>query len=87
MAFLGQDGWKAGLSVFQLGKVEEMESRLDKVNKEKTQKQMQVDTMQQAMEKLKRKVSSMLSDPSELNWTDGKLTNKCYFLWLPLRLG
>lgn len=57
MAFLGQDGWKAGLSVLQLGKVEGMENMLDKITKEKTQKQMQVDTLQQANEKLKRKVS------------------------------
>ena len=59
MAFVGADGWKSGLTALQTSKVEELESRLEKTSRERTQKQMQIDTLNQALEKQKRKVREM----------------------------
>ena len=59
MAFVGADGWKSGLTALQTAKVEELESRLEKTSRERTQKQMQIDTLNQALEKQKRKVREM----------------------------
>ncbi len=56
MAFLGQDGWKSGLTSEALRKVEELEAKADRLERDRGQKQMRLETVEQALEKQKQKV-------------------------------
>ena len=49
-------GWKEGISIIQLQKVEELERSLNKATNNVSQKQMLIDGLDQFMEKLKQKV-------------------------------
>ena len=49
-------GWKEGISIIQLQKVEELERSLNKAISNVSQKQMLIDGLNQFMEKLKQKV-------------------------------
>ena len=49
-------GWKKGISIIQLQKVEELERSLNKATSNISQKQMLIDGLNQFMEKLKQKV-------------------------------
>ncbi|XP_039467685.1 centromere protein F-like [Oreochromis aureus] len=49
--------WKDGLPGKALQKIQEMEVQLDKMKKEKTQKQFQLDSLEAAIQKQKQKVS------------------------------
>ena len=49
-------GWKKGISIIQLQKVEELERSLNKATSNVSQKQMLIDGLNQFMEKLKQKV-------------------------------
>lgn len=49
--------WKDGLPGKALQKIQEMEAQLDKLKKERTQKQFQVDSLEAALQKQKQKVS------------------------------
>lgn len=49
--------WKDGLPGKALQKIQEMEVQLDKVKKERTQKQFQLDSLEAALQKQKQKVS------------------------------
>lgn len=49
--------WKDGLPGKALQKIQEMEVHLDKLKKERTQKQFQVDSLEAALQKQKQKVS------------------------------
>ena len=57
MAFMGQDSWKSGLPSSALTKIEELESKADKLNRERMQRTRMVETLEQALEKQKKKVS------------------------------
>jgi len=59
MAFLGTDGWKSGLPPLALNKIGELESAQDKLNKERAQKQMRIETLEQTIEKLRKKVRNL----------------------------
>jgi hypothetical protein len=56
MAFMGEESWKAGLSGFQLSKVTDLETQLTRTKKERSEKLMQFEILQQTLEKQKRKV-------------------------------
>uniref|UniRef100_A0AAZ1WYY3 Centromere protein Cenp-F N-terminal domain-containing protein n=1 Tax=Oreochromis aureus TaxID=47969 RepID=A0AAZ1WYY3_OREAU len=49
--------WKDGLPGKALQKIQEMEVQLDKMKKEKTQKQFQLDSLEAAIQKQKQKVN------------------------------
>uniref|UniRef100_A0A3P9P0P9 Centromere protein Cenp-F N-terminal domain-containing protein n=1 Tax=Poecilia reticulata TaxID=8081 RepID=A0A3P9P0P9_POERE len=49
--------WKDGLPGKALQKIQEMEIQLDKLKKERTQKQFQLDSLEAALQKQKQKVS------------------------------
>ena len=49
--------WKDGLPGKALQKIQEMEVQLDKLKKERTQKQFQMDSLEAALQKQKQKVS------------------------------
>lgn len=50
--------WKDGLPGKALQKIQEMEVQLDKLRKERTQKQFQLDSLEAALQKQKQKVSA-----------------------------
>uniref|UniRef100_A0A3Q2Y1U1 Centromere protein Cenp-F N-terminal domain-containing protein n=1 Tax=Hippocampus comes TaxID=109280 RepID=A0A3Q2Y1U1_HIPCM len=56
MSWAGEE-WKDGLPGKALQKIQEMEVQLDKVKKERTQKQFQLDSLEAALQKQKQKVS------------------------------
>ncbi len=58
MAFVGQDGWKSGLSSMALTKIEELESQNEKLKRDRGQKQMRLETLLQTLEKQTKKVRS-----------------------------
>lgn len=49
--------WKDGLPGKALQKIQEMEVQLDKLKKERTQKQFQLDSLEASLQKQKQKVS------------------------------
>lgn len=49
--------WKDGLPGKALQKIQEMEVQLDKLKKERSQKQFQLDSLEAALQKQKQKVS------------------------------
>lgn len=51
--------WKDGLPGKALQKIQEMESQLDKLKKERQQKQFQMDSLEATLQKQKQKVSYM----------------------------
>ena len=55
--FAASDAWKSDLSGVTLKKVEELEAKLEKANKERNQRQMKNETLEQALDKQKQKVS------------------------------
>lgn len=50
--------WRDGLSGKALQKVQEFESQLDKLKKERQQKQFQVESLEAALQKQKQKVGT-----------------------------
>ena len=56
MAFMGDESWKSGLSGYQLSKVTDLEGQLTRTKKERAEKLMQLEILQQTLEKQKRKV-------------------------------
>lgn len=59
--------WKDGLPGKALQKIQEMEVQLDKLKKERTQKQFQLESLEAAMQKQKQKVSGQIRNG--LNYT------------------
>uniref|UniRef100_A0A3B3YKK2 Centromere protein Cenp-F N-terminal domain-containing protein n=1 Tax=Poecilia mexicana TaxID=48701 RepID=A0A3B3YKK2_9TELE len=55
--------WKDGLPGKALQKIQEMEAQLDKLKKERTQKQFQLDSLEAALQKQKQKVSFHSQQP------------------------
>lgn len=52
--------WKDGLPGKALQKIQEMEVQLDKLKKERTQKQFQLESLEAALQKQKQKVSGQI---------------------------
>lgn len=63
--------WKDGLPGKALQKIQEMEGQLDKLKKEKTQKQFQLDSLEATLQKQKQKVSAH----DECGWILGGALN------------
>ena len=57
---MGEESWKSGLTGFQLTKISDLETQLAKLKKERGEKSMQVEILQQTIEKQKRKVRFFL---------------------------
>ena len=53
---MGDESWKSGLSGYQLTKVTDLEGQLTRTKKERAEKLMQLEILQQTLEKQKRKV-------------------------------
>lgn len=51
--------WKDGLSGKALQKIQEFESQLDKLKKERQQKQFQLESLEAALQKQKQKVTNL----------------------------
>ena len=62
MAFLGQEGWKAGLPNAALAKIEDMETQITKLNREKTQRTLRQESLEQSMEKQKQRVGEKIHE-------------------------
>ena len=56
MAFLGQEGWKSGLSAAQLAKVDAIQTENERLAKEVSQKKLKLENVEQELEREKRKV-------------------------------
>lgn len=52
--------WKEGLSPRVLQKIQELESQVDKLKKERQQRQFQLESLEVALEKQKQKVMEIL---------------------------
>lgn len=59
--------WKDGLPGKALQKIQEMEVQLDKLKKERTQKQFQLESLEAALQKQKQKVSAQIRNGSNHN--------------------
>ena len=77
MAFLGQDGWKSGLSAQALSKIEELEAKTARLEKDRAQKQMRAESMEQQMEKHKAKMDEEKNRAGELNREMTALRESC----------
>ncbi|CAL8403773.1 unnamed protein product [Boreogadus saida] len=69
--------WKDGLPAKALQKILEIEGQLDKLKKERTQKQFQLDSLEAALQKQKQKVDSERSDASHLIRENQTLLESC----------
>ncbi|XP_039467688.1 centromere protein F-like [Oreochromis aureus] len=69
--------WKDGLPGKALQKIQEMEVQLDKMKKEKTQKQFQLDSLEAAIQKQKQKVDSERPERSALKRENQSLVESC----------
>uniref|UniRef100_A0A8C4ZIH5 Centromere protein F n=1 Tax=Gadus morhua TaxID=8049 RepID=A0A8C4ZIH5_GADMO len=69
--------WKDGLPAKALQKILEIEGQLDKLKKERTQKQFQLDSLEAALQKQKQKVDSERSDASHLKRENQTLLESC----------
>lgn len=59
--------WKEGLSTRALQKIQELESQLDKLKKERQQRQFQLDSLEAALQKQKQKVIYNTSYPVHIH--------------------
>ncbi|KAG7251002.1 hypothetical protein CRUP_034491, partial [Coryphaenoides rupestris] len=69
--------WKDGLPAKAMQKIQEMEGQLDKLKKDRTQKQFQLDSLEAALQKQKQKVDSERSDASTLKRENQTLVESC----------
>ncbi|KAK2854193.1 hypothetical protein Q5P01_006854 [Channa striata] len=69
--------WKDGLPGKALQKIQEMEVQLDKLKKEKNQKQFQLDSLEAALQKQKQKVDSERTEISALKRENQGLVESC----------
>ena len=78
MAFLGEDGWKSGLSVLQQNKVSTLEKERELYKNEVDKNKMNADFLTQTLEKEKRRAEDEKSEKSivqkELQELSEKLT-------------
>ncbi|XP_063040363.1 centromere protein F isoform X2 [Engraulis encrasicolus] len=69
--------WRDGLSGKALQKVQEFESQLDKLKKERQQKQFQVESLEAALQKQKQKFDSEKSEAAALKRENQSLVESC----------
>ncbi|XP_061881910.1 centromere protein F isoform X2 [Entelurus aequoreus] len=69
--------WKDGLPGKALQKIQEMEVQLDKLKKERNQKQFQLDSLEAVLQKQKQKVDSERNEASVLKRENQSLVESC----------
>ncbi|KAM4861109.1 centromere protein F isoform 2-T2 [Thomomys bottae] len=69
--------WKEGLPTRALQKIQELEGQLDKLKKEKQQRQFQLDTLEAALQKQKQKVESEKNEGTNLKRENQRLMEIC----------
>ncbi|XP_003802097.1 centromere protein F [Otolemur garnettii] len=69
--------WKEGLPTRALQKIQELEGQLDKLKKEKQQRQFQLDTLEAALQKQKQKVENEKSEGTNLKRENQRLMEIC----------
>ncbi|XP_040841608.1 centromere protein F [Ochotona curzoniae] len=69
--------WKEGLSTRALQKIQELEGQLDKLKKEKQQRQFQLETLEAALQKQKQKVENEKSEGTNLKRENQRLMEIC----------
>ncbi|XP_005374775.1 PREDICTED: centromere protein F [Chinchilla lanigera] len=69
--------WKEGLPTRALQKIQELEGQLDKLKKEKQQRQFQLDTLEAALQKQKQKVETEKSEGTNLKRENQRLMEIC----------
>nr|XP_029133936.1 centromere protein F-like [Labrus bergylta] len=69
--------WKDGLPGKALQKIQEMEVQLDKLKKERSQKQFQMDSLEAALQKQKQKSDNERSETSALKRENQSLLESC----------
>ncbi|XP_030051896.1 centromere protein F [Microcaecilia unicolor] len=71
------EAWKQGLPTKALQKIEELESQLDKLKKERQQKQFQLESLEAAFQKQKQKVENEKSEVTALKRENQSLMEIC----------
>ncbi|XP_008581927.1 PREDICTED: centromere protein F-like [Galeopterus variegatus] len=69
--------WKEGLPTRALQKVQELEGQLDKLKKERQQRQFQLETLEAALQKQKQKVENEKTESTKLKRENQNLMGKC----------
>ncbi|KAK7153193.1 hypothetical protein R3I93_011176 [Phoxinus phoxinus] len=69
--------WKDGLPAKALQKIQEIEGQLDKLKKERQQKQFQVDSLEATLQKQRQKMDSEKSEASSLKRENQSLVESC----------
>ncbi|XP_069315641.1 centromere protein F [Eulemur rufifrons] len=69
--------WKEGLPTRALQKIQELEGQLDKLKKEKQQRQFQLDTLEAALQKQKQKVENEKTEGTNLKREHQRLIEIC----------
>ncbi|XP_069624602.1 centromere protein F isoform X2 [Ranitomeya imitator] len=69
--------WKEGLPTRSLQKIQELESQLDKMKKERQQRQLQLDSLEAAFQKQRQKVESEKSEVAALKRENQSLIELC----------
>ncbi|XP_048213234.1 centromere protein F [Perognathus longimembris pacificus] len=69
--------WKEGLPTRALQKIQELEGQLDKLKKEKQQRQFQLDTLDAALQKQKQKVENEKNEATNLKRENQRLMEIC----------
>ena len=76
MAFLGEDGWKSGLSVLQQNKVSTLERERELYKNELDKNNMNADFLKQTLEKEKRRAEDEKTEKSIVQKELQELTEK-----------
>ncbi|XP_051004080.1 centromere protein F [Acomys russatus] len=69
--------WKEGLPTRALQKIQELEGQLDKLKKEKQQRQFQLDSLEAALQKQKQKVEDGKTEGADLKRENQRLVEIC----------
>ncbi|CAO2638833.1 Centromere protein F [Lemmus lemmus] len=69
--------WKEGLPTRALQKIQELEGQLDKLKKEKQQRQFQLDSLEAALQKQKQKVEDGKTEGADLKRENQRLMEVC----------
>ncbi|NXJ12669.1 CENPF protein, partial [Odontophorus gujanensis] len=69
--------WKEGLSPRVLQKIHELESQVDKLKKERQQRQFQLDSLEAALQKQKQKVENEKNETASLKRENQSLMELC----------
>uniref|UniRef100_A0A673N963 Centromere protein F n=1 Tax=Sinocyclocheilus rhinocerous TaxID=307959 RepID=A0A673N963_9TELE len=69
--------WKDGLPAKALQKIQEIEGQLDKIKKERQQKQFQLDSLEATLQKQRQKMDSEKSEASALKRENQSLVESC----------